>query len=110
MEDLVKIHDRLLALGEDWADKRSASELLKETSGSVKSQIALEYMGKAKSVAQAKMMAEADGKFIAHIRAMVEAEREANIAKVRYDTAKTYSDLMRTREATRRTEIQTFKG
>ena len=101
-----ELYDRLVRLGEDWADKNSASELLSENKKSIRAQIALQYIGKAGSVAKAELMADSDGDYIKHIGLMVEAERAANIARVNYDAWRTYIDLLRSKEATERAAYQ----
>lgn len=108
--DLNRMHQRLIELGEDWADKNSSADLLEESRKSVRAQIAMHYMTEAKTAAKAEMMAEADDGYVEHVKAMVEARRKANLAKVNYEAAKTWIELSRTKEATRRTELQTLGG
>ena len=62
--------------------------------------------GGSASVAAAEKAAYASEKYYTHINAMVEARREANRARVRYDSLRVYAELRRTTEATRRAEMQ----
>jgi hypothetical protein len=62
-------------------------------------------MLKAGSVSKAELLAESDDRYIEHVTKMVDARKDANIAKVRYDTARTWTDLMRTEAANRRVEM-----
>lgn len=100
-----KLHSRLVALGENWADLNAAAELLEGSEKSVLGQYVLEHMAEAKSVAKAEHMARADARYTAHMKIEVEARRKANIAKVNLDAAKTYIDLLRSQESTRRAEM-----
>ena len=101
-----ELYNTLITLGEDWADKNSAADLLKENRKSIRAQVALQYLGKAKSIAQCELMAESDVDYIRHIGEMVKAERAANIARVNYDAWRTFIDLLRSKEATERAAFQ----
>jgi hypothetical protein len=103
--DINQIRQRLVDLGEEWADVSAAADLLEETRKSVRAQIALKYLPEAKTGNKAELMAEADSEYMTHIANMVDARRKANIAKVRYDASKTWCDMLRTQESTRRTEM-----
>lgn len=101
-----ELYEKLVSLGEDWADKNSAAELLRENRKSIRAQIAVQYLGKAGSVAKAEIMADSDGDYLKHIGEMVKAERAANIARVNYDGYKTYIELLRSQGANERAAMQ----
>lgn len=108
--NLDHVHARLVALGTDWAEKDAAAQLLDETRRSVRAQIAMSYMVEAKTAAKAELMAEADERYVDHVKAMVEAKRKSNIARVNFDAAKAWLELLRTKEASRRAELQALRG
>jgi hypothetical protein len=56
----------------------------------------------AEKVNEREMAALASETYREHVSKMVEARREANIAKVRYDTYKVYIELSRSKIATER--------
>lgn len=100
--DSDQIHDRLVAAGEDWADKDAAASLLEET----KKSVLAELMNKAEgSMAARESSALASTTYKLHVVDMVTARKESNRAKVKYDSAKAWCELVRTQEATRRAEM-----
>lgn len=109
MIDPTEAYNRLVSLGEAWADKQAAADLLSESRKSVRAQRALHYLPAAKSVGKAELMAEADTIYVDHVASMIEASRAANKARVNYGAAKTYLELSRTQESTRRAEIQSLQ-
>jgi hypothetical protein len=97
-----EIHDRLVKAGEDWADLDAAASLLEET----KKSVLAELMNKAEgSMASREAEALADPSYKLHVTRMVSARKESNRAKVKYDSAKAWCELVRTQEATRRAEM-----
>ena len=103
--DVEAITARLIEAGDEWADKNAAASLLEETRKSVLSQIAVRCMRDGDSATKAEKVAAADPEYRDHIMSMVEARQAANKARVRYDSGKTFSELVRTKEATNRAEM-----
>lgn len=101
--DAEKIYDTLVKAGEEWADADVAASLLEETRKSVLAKLMVEC-GHA-SIAGKEMMALADDSYKAFVTGMVNARKAANKARVRYDSAKTLSELRRSEESTRRAEM-----
>ena len=100
--DPDRIRERLAEVGEDWADKDAAANLLEET----KSTLLAELMNTAKDASEAerKRIAQADPAYRLHLTNMVAARKEANRAKIRYETGKMWAELKRSQESTRRAE------
>lgn len=93
------IYKKLTDLGEEWAKANYAADILEE----VKKPELARLMAKHEGTQAAKeQMALADPLYRAHLASMCEARREANIAKVRYDSARMWAELMRTQAATER--------
>jgi len=105
--DPHQLHDRLVRAGSEWADKEAAATLLEETRKSLLAHVTLRFL-KGSSFAAAENAARATEEYTDHVQAMVEARRQANQARVKYETAKVYVDLLRTQSATRRAEMQTL--
>jgi hypothetical protein len=105
MSDPTEISTRLTKLGHEYADKEAAASLLEETRKSLRSQIALKFLADTGAANKAEMMAEATEEYVAHLKSMVEARRQANIADVNYSAARVWVDLVRTKEATKRAEM-----
>lgn len=98
-----EIHERLRLAGEEWADKDAAANSLEETKPVVLAELTNQAQGS--SAAEKKSMALAEPAFKLHLTSMVVARKEANRARVRYDIAKIWADLVRTRETTKRAEM-----
>lgn len=94
-----EIYEKLVNLGEEWAKTNYAADILEETK---KTELARLMNGLEGSHAAKETTALANPLYRNHLAKMVEARREANIAKVRYDSAKMYCELMRTQAATER--------
>lgn len=97
------LHDRIVQLGIDWADKDAAASLLEETRKSILAKLVNESFGK--SMAERESHALADGSYVDHIRSMVKARHVALEAKVKYDSARSWIEMARSLESTRRAEM-----
>lgn len=102
--DINNVTERIVELGEDWADKNAAADILEETKSALLSE--LKTFSMEKSDAAKETEAKANPKYKAHLESMVEARRVANRAKVNYEAAKTWTDLLRTKEANLRAEMK----
>lgn len=94
------VFERLCLLGEDWAKKNAVAELAEENKKTLLADIARRC--NEPSVAAREQAALCDDDYQAHIKGMTEARREANIAKVKYDSAKVWFECWRTMEANER--------
>jgi hypothetical protein len=102
--DPDKIRERLAQVGEEWADKDAAANLLEETKNSLLAE--LMNTANATSEAERKRIAQADPAFKLHLANMVSARKEANRARVRYETGKMWAELRRSQESTKREEMR----
>jgi hypothetical protein len=100
--DPDRIRARLSEVGEEWAELDAAANLLEETKKSVLSELKLRSEG---SDAARETQALADPAYRLHITQMITARKEANKAKVRYDTGKMWAELRRSQESTKRAEM-----
>ena len=97
------LRDRLVALGEQWADLDAAANLLEEQKKTLLASLTADAEGN--SMALRETIALATQTFGNHIEAMVEARRLANRARVNYNSAQVWCDLVRSIESTRRAEM-----
>jgi hypothetical protein len=104
LDDPRKLVEHLRLAGEDMAKLNCAAKLLEDTRGSVLAQI-MKEQGDV-SVAKAEMLAKADERYINHIKCEAEARKNADMAKVRWISGQAYLDLIRTMEASKRSEMQ----
>lgn len=104
LRDPVALARRLIETGEAWADAEHAASLLEETKSTLLAKLTKEHMGEG-SMAKAEAMAKADPRYEQHVRAMVDAQREATKCRVRYDSGRAFIDLARSAESTRRAEM-----
>ncbi len=96
-----KIFERLLQAGEEWSDRNAAAEILEETKKTLLAEIMSGFTG---STAERERNALADVSYKLHLKNMVAARREANRARVRYDSVRVLAEMRRTQESTRRAE------
>ena len=94
------IYEELVTLGEAWANAHAAAELLEENKKSVLAKLTITAKGNSQAAKEASALCEPD--YEEHISKMVKARREANLAKVRYDSKKVFVELLRTKEVTER--------
>jgi hypothetical protein len=92
--------------GDDWSDKKAAADILLRANKALRAKIALEKFPVAGSAAKAELMAEASEEYTEHGRLTVEAQKQENLAWVRFEQIKVYIDLIRSQESSRRAEMQ----
>jgi lambda repressor-like predicted transcriptional regulator len=89
--------------GEDWADKNAAADLLEENKKTLLAELTLQWPQD--SMAKAEARAKAACRYLEHIKLMVEARRQANKARVSYDSIRAFEGMWRTNESTKRAEL-----
>jgi len=102
--DPTEIAERMRLAGEEWSDLDAAANMLEETRKSVLAELVNQSKGG--SIAAKESEALADPAYKLHITNMVNARKEANRARVKYDTARAWVELVRTSEATKRAELR----
>lgn len=102
--DPARFAQSIVARGEIWADCEAAADWLEETKGTLLAKITKEHLDQPAWKAEA--LAKGDDRYSEHIKAMVDARRLANLARVRYDGAKAMGEFARSAESTRRAELQ----
>ncbi len=103
LRDPVALAKRLIETGEAWANAVHAASMLEETKGTLLAKLIKENMGEPAWKADA--LAKADSRYHEHVVAMVDAQRVATLARVRYDAGRAFIDLARSAESTRRAEM-----
>lgn len=99
-----EIAERMRLAGEEWSDLDAAANMLEETRKSVLAE--LMNQSQASSMAARESDALADPAYKLHVTNMVNARKDANRARVKYDTARAWVELVRTSEATKRAEMK----
>jgi len=102
--DPTEIAERMRLAGEEWSDLDAAANMLEETRKSVLAELVNQSKGG--SIAAKESEALANPAYKLHLTNMVNARREANRARVKYDTSKMWVELVRTSEATKRAELR----
>ena len=100
-----KLAHELEQRGLDWADKDAAFKALDDVTKTMLSECIADLNEKPKSMAEAEVKARRSPKYTAHLKALGDARREANRARVNYDTYKVYLEMIRTAEATNRAQM-----
>ena len=101
--DVDRLYADLLETGETWADAQAAADLLTETRKPLLAELATQAMEK--SEAARERLALAAPTYYQHVVKMVDAQHAANKAKVRYVAVQTLAEMLRTKESTRRAEM-----
>lgn len=105
--DAEQVAHELSKRGHAWADTHAAAQALEEAQKSVLAEVAADYRkAGTKSQAEAEGLARASRKYRDFVVEMVEARRVANRARVNFDTYKVWIELIRTKAATERAQMQ----
>jgi hypothetical protein len=99
-----EIAERMRLAGEDWSDKDAAASLLEEARKSVLAELMNQAQGQSMAAKESEALASPE--YREHVESMVIARKEANRAKVKYDTARAWIELVRTAEASKRQEMK----
>lgn len=97
--------ERLIEVGESWADLDAAASLLEELRKSVLGKLVLEFTASGMPAGKAEHAAYDATEYREHVASMVEARRKATRARVRWDTGRAHVELMRSAESTKRAEM-----
>ena len=96
------IYQKLVDAGEEWTDKDAAANLLEETKKTLLAELMTGLTG---PNTERERCALADPIYGLHLKNMVAARKDANRAKVRYDSMKVLAEMRRTEASTRRAEM-----
>lgn len=99
--DPEAIYRKLEATGDAWVDCNAAAEILEETKKSVLAEL---MNGKEGPKTERESQALASPVYKLHLTNMVAARKEANRARVKYDSMRVLAEMRRTQESTRRAE------
>lgn len=96
--------DRYREMGEDWADKEAAAQLLEDTKSAVMAQWQTE-LGDL-PVNRAEQTVKASARWRSYIQDTVDARKAANLAKVRLEATRMKAMEYQAKEANNRTEMR----
>lgn len=96
----TEIHERLVKLGTTWAECKYAADLLEDSRKPLLAKLGSQCNEKAQSAREAYAMAHPD--YEEHCKKTAEALKQQAIAKVRYESALNYVELLRTMAANER--------
>ena len=108
MYDPNKIYAKLIEIGEIWADKKAAFQLLDDMTKTILAERISSMEGG--SMAERTEKARADKMYIAHLKGLGEARREYLVAEVKWKSVQMYADAKRTEQSTRRAEMKNISG
>jgi hypothetical protein len=92
--------------GDRWADCKAAAEILSRSAKALRAKIALEKFPSAGSAAKAELMADASEEYNDQCKLAIDAQKQENLAWIRFEQIKVYIDLIRSQESTRREEMR----
>ena len=100
--------EELRKRGDEWADKDAAFYALEKSSPDILAECKRKVSSNEEKYvdAKAEMMARCTAEWLEHRELLSQAKREVNFAKVKYTTWQSYLELVRSKEATMRAEIQ----
>jgi len=96
------VHRKLVDYGNDWADRDAAASLLEELKRTTVAQLKLKSSGTSESARETDALA--SEVYYEHIKLMVDARKEANKARVAYQSIQTWIELERTKQVNERIE------
>jgi hypothetical protein len=102
--DANELYFKLTQAGDEWADKQAAYNVLEDTKNAVLAKLMMK--SQAPSVAAREIEAKASAEYTEHVKVTQDAMKAALKAKVKYESIKTWIDLRRSEEATRRVEMR----
>lgn len=105
--DPDRIRDRLVAVGEEWADKKSAYEALDDLTKTVLAEITTNYLPPVgASKAEAEIRALCDKTYKEHLASKAAARKAWLKAEVTWKTGLLWAELRRSKESTIREEMR----
>ena len=104
--DPDKIRERLVELGDEWADKKSAYNALDDLTKTVLADVMANYLPTSSSKAEAEMRSLIDKTYKEHLAAKAAARRAWLQAEVRWSTGTLWAELRRSKESTLREEMR----
>ena len=104
--DPVAMINEPVELGEQWANDKTAFELLKDTESSLKSDIFESLRNDGHNTTSAEKLIAKDDKYIEHIKQKNIALRKFLTSQVRYESKKKLDDLLQTDEVNKRHEMK----
>ena len=104
--DPVAMINETVALGEQWANDKTAYELLKDTESSLKSDIFEALKNDGHNTTSAEKLIAKDSKFIEHTKQKNIALKKFLTSQVRYESKKKLDDLLQTDEVNKRHEMK----
>ncbi len=104
MSNEFPFSERFRVAAEDWVDKESAANLLEETKSAVMAQ--RQAMQGDIPVNRAEQVVKASPDWMRHLESIVEARKQANLAKVKMETEKMRFFEVQSREANARAELK----
>lgn len=107
MIDPEEIHANLRARADKWADCDAAYQLLEDVTKTVLAECEIDAKVDEANTTQAALerAGRVAGKYRDHLSALAASRRAANRAKVSYETYKAYVELLRTKAANERAEM-----
>jgi hypothetical protein len=105
MFDPTVTYHKLMEAGGDWADKKSAYQLLEDTTKSVLSDIKGEFRDAGISISDADIKAYRSKRYMDHLVVLSEARKAYLHSAVKWEAIQTLARLRQSEESTRRAEM-----
>lgn len=106
--DVPVLYRLLHDAGEAWTSADKVAAMLEETRKPLTAALILDQLQDARlagiklAKTDAELVAACDSRYLHHVEAMVSARKQANLYRVRYDSARQLIDMLRTQEANHR--------
>jgi len=99
-----RAYQQIIDSGNDWADKDAAAKFMDDTRKPTLAQIANGI--DVKSMSERESQARAHPDYMEHLLKLKVARKRANLARVKYDAAKTLASLRQTQESLKKAEMK----
>lgn len=103
--DPDKIRERLVEVGDEWADKKAAYEALDDMTKTNLADAMSNHLPNCGTKAEAEMRALIDNGYKQHLADKAAARRAWLLAEVKWKTALLWAELRRSQESTKRAEM-----
>jgi len=94
----------LVELGTDWAHKKRASELLESARKPLLARLGAQSNEKSQNAREAYALSHKD--YENHCKEIADAQEQTDIAKIKYESAQAYIELLRTLSANERAAMR----
>jgi hypothetical protein len=104
MTDNLPLSEQFRIVAKKWVDAEAAASIYEDTKSAILSQLMMKHGDM--PVSRAEMIVKASEEWDAHVRAIVQSRKDANLLKVHMEYLRMKSGEWQSHEATKRAEMK----